>query len=167
MVNEEYHKLICVSKRCGSVAIELGMVEEHFENVHKSKEHTIKKMVKAIHETQWCYGWDEFNDFMPEDGLRPQEGLAVFGGVRCGVCDVKLRTVKEGKRHLWKAGHGIEEDLEAVLMQSWGGKGERNDEFWVVQEGKGRVVGERDDVSKDDYEDEEEEEGEETEEDWD
>lgn len=104
---------------------------------------------------------------MPVDGLGPQEGLAVFDGVRCGVCDAKLRTVKEGKRHLRKAGHGVDRDLKAVRMQSWGGKGKLNDEYWVVHEGKGRAVGETENVSKEDYEDGEDEEGDETEEDLD
>ncbi|KFZ22892.1 hypothetical protein V502_02637 [Pseudogymnoascus sp. VKM F-4520 (FW-2644)] len=167
VVNQKYQRLICVSKRCGGVAMELGMVEEHYESMHKSREYTIRKMVKAIHTTQWCYGWDGIRDSMPVDGLRPQEGLGVFDGVRCRVCHVKSRTIKEGKRHLRKAGHGVDEDLEAVRMQSWGGKGEIKDEFWVVQEGKGRAVGETENVSKEDYEDDEDEEGDETEEDWD
>ncbi|KFZ24932.1 hypothetical protein V502_00609 [Pseudogymnoascus sp. VKM F-4520 (FW-2644)] len=147
VVNKEYQRLICVSKRCAGVGMELGMVEEHYERVHRPKEYTVRKMVKAIQTTQWCFGWDEFNDFMPVDGLGPQEGLAVFDGVRCGVCDVKLRTVKEGKRHLRKAGHGFDRDLKA--------------------EGKGRAVGETENVTKEDYEDDEDEEGDETEEDWD
>lgn len=54
------------------------MVEEHYGSMHKSKNHTPGKMIKAIHITDCCYGSEKFNGLMPVDGLWPQEGSAVF-----------------------------------------------------------------------------------------
>jgi hypothetical protein len=137
LVNEEYQRLICVRRGCG-IAVELGSVRTHLVHRHGMKKMEAMGVVRGIRAAQWGKGWEKYSRRMPEDGSRPQEGLAVFDGVRCRFCrEFRARTEGKGKEHLWKAGHGIDDDLEPVRMQSWGGKGGVDEEFWVVDEGKG------------------------------
>ncbi|KFY94047.1 hypothetical protein V500_03444, partial [Pseudogymnoascus sp. VKM F-4518 (FW-2643)] len=117
--------------------LNLGAVGDHFKNIHKVEERTARNIVLGISAVQWGKGWDKFNRAMPADGSRPQEGLPVVDGVRCQIChDFKARTVEEVERHLYELHSKTEGGLwEHARMQSWGGQGGVDDEYWVVYEG--------------------------------
>lgn len=142
LVNEEYQRLICVGEGCG-VGLELRWVERHMRKSHKLTKNMATRVKRGIRAANWGQVWGKYSMMMPVDGLRPQEGLAVYDGARCQYCHTfRARMAEEVERHSYEL-HGESRSWEKVRVQSWGGKGEIGDLYWIVDENKGRGCDEK------------------------
>ena len=149
LMNEEYKRVICVREGCG-VGLELGGVRIHLKARHKMKKTVALKVQRRLREAGGGQSWGLYEGGRPEDGLRPQEGLAVVDRIRCLNCySFTARTVREMSRH-WLERHefgevSVWEDMEGrlwkrVRMQSWGGRldGEE-EEYWEVEDSEEKM----------------------------
>lgn len=146
--NEEYDKIICVGEGCGK-AIDPWFAGKHLELRHNVDKVIARRITKKIREGGVNRRGSDKG--IPEDGLGPQEGIAVFDGVRCRCCgQFKARSVREVEDHWRLARHEETKGsmIEGVRMQSWGGWDGLDQRYWVVDEDKcgmseGETVGEK------------------------
>ncbi|KFZ17917.1 hypothetical protein V502_04361 [Pseudogymnoascus sp. VKM F-4520 (FW-2644)] len=134
--NEEYQTIICTDEGCGR-AVDPWYAGTHLRKTHNVSKVLTKRITKTIREGGM--GWKGHGRGIPEDESRPQEGIAVFDGVRCKCCgQFKARSVQEVEEH-WRWAEHEETTgsmIERVRIQSWGGRKGADQRYWVVDEDK-------------------------------
>lgn len=68
------------------VGIQLGWVRMHMVKKHKFKKMMALTVKRGIQAAQRVQKWDLYSKRIPDDGLKPQEGMTVFDGARCRYC---------------------------------------------------------------------------------
>lgn len=133
--NEAYQTIICIDEGCGR-AVDPWYAGTHLRKTHNVSKALTRKITNTIREG--VMGWKGPGRGIPEDNSRPQEGLAVFDGVRCKCGQFKARSAQEVEEHWRWAAHKKTTGsmMERVRMQSWGGRKGADQRYWVVDEDK-------------------------------
>lgn len=141
LINREFGRLICIGEGCG-FAMDPCQMEDHLVDMHDVGKFTARRVTRSVSLSMA----GAYREGIPSDGLEAQKGLAVFDGLRCARCGkCKTRVFGEVEKHWYDIGHGITKGsvVELVRLQSWGDRKGGQGGYWVVDEDKGGIEGEK------------------------